>query len=108
MLYSKKHNFIYSKTKKTAGTSIEVFFQRFCAPESMLVNSQAGTDEIVCDEGIVGKRGPKRKGGFYWGHMLSIGTLIDPPICGVMDPLKTVIFALKQSDYFSLLPPRPV
>ena len=39
---------------------------------------------------------------------LSIGTLMAPPICGLMEPLKTVIFALKQGDYFSLFPPRPV
>jgi len=39
---------------------------------------------------------------------LSIGTLIDPPICGVLDPLKTVFFVLKQSDYFLLCAPRPV
>ncbi|HIM20494.1 MAG TPA: hypothetical protein EYM28_07835, partial [Rhodospirillales bacterium] len=32
--------------------------------------------------------------------VMSIGTLIDPPICGVLDPLKTVFFVLKQSDYF--------
>lgn len=41
-------------------------------------------------------------------QIVSIGTLIDPPICGVMDPLKTIIFALKLGDYFSLLSPRPV
>ena len=41
----------------------------------------------------------------YW---VSIGTLMAPPICGLMEPLKTVIFALKQGDYFSLFPPRPV
>ena len=40
--------------------------------------------------------------------LLSIGTLIDPPICGVLDPLKTVFFVLKQSDYFLLCAPRPV
>ena len=39
---------------------------------------------------------------------VSIGTLIDPPICGVLDPLKTVFFVLKQSDYFLLCAPRPV
>ena len=39
---------------------------------------------------------------------MSIGTLIDPPICGVLDPLKTVFFVLKQSDYFLLCAPRPV
>ena len=41
-------------------------------------------------------------------HCVSIGTLIDPPICGVLDPLKTVFFVLKQSDYFLLCAPRPV
>jgi len=40
--------------------------------------------------------------------IMSIGTLMAPPICGLMEPLKTVIFALKQGDYFSLFPPRPV
>ena len=40
--------------------------------------------------------------------LVSIGTLMAPPICGLMEPLKTVIFALKQGDYFSLFPPRPV
>lgn len=44
----------------------------------------------------------------YTGDQLSIGTLIDPPICGVLDPLKTVFFVLKQSDYFLLCAPRPV
>ena len=39
---------------------------------------------------------------------LSIGTLMAPPICELMEPLKTVILALKQGDYFSLFPPRPV
>jgi hypothetical protein len=43
-----------------------------------------------------------------WLKKLSIGTLIDPPICGVLDPLKTVFFVLKQSDYFLLCAPRPV
>ena len=31
---------------------------------------------------------------------LSIGTLMAPPICGLMEPLKTVIFALKQGGLF--------
>ena len=44
----------------------------------------------------------------YIMYQLSIGTLIDPPICGVLDPLKTVFFVLKQSDYFLLCAPRPV
>ena len=40
--------------------------------------------------------------------MLSIGTLMAPPICGLMEPLKIVILTLKQGDYFSLFAPRPV
>ena len=44
----------------------------------------------------------------YIMYQLSICTLIDPPICGVLDPLKTVFFVLKQSDYFLLCAPRPV
>lgn len=41
-------------------------------------------------------------------EQLSIGTLMAPPICGLMEPLKIVILALKQGDYFSLFAPRPV
>ena len=40
--------------------------------------------------------------------LVSIGTLMAPPICGLMEPLKIVILALKQGDYFSLFAPRPV
>lgn len=35
-----------------------------------------------------------------WMPWVSIGTLMAPPICGLMEPLKTVIFALKQGGLF--------
>lgn len=39
---------------------------------------------------------------------VSICTLMAPPICGLMEPLKTVILPLKQGDYLPLFSPRPV
>lgn len=60
MLWSKKHGFIFVKTKKTAGTSIEVLLQEYCVPVELLENSQHKTAEIVTSEGIVGFRGKYR------------------------------------------------
>lgn len=36
MIVSHKHRFIFLKTKKTAGTSLEVVLSRFCGPEDVL------------------------------------------------------------------------
>ena len=60
MLWSKKHGFIFVKTKKTAGTSIEVLLQEYCVPAELLKRSQHKTAEIVTSEGIVGFRGRYR------------------------------------------------
>ncbi len=32
MLVSHRHQFIYTKTHKTASTSVEAYFERFCFP----------------------------------------------------------------------------
>ena len=53
MLWSKKHGFIFVKTKKTAGTSIEVLLQEYCVPAELLKRSQHKTAEIVTSEGLL-------------------------------------------------------
>lgn len=57
------------KTKKTAGTSVEMAFEPFCR-ENLDDPVSHMTDTIICDEGVVGARlggepGPMR----YFNHM---------------------------------------
>ncbi len=66
------------------------------------------TKEIAFNTLIKFSKNSMTLGYIFLAFALSIGTLIDPPICGVLDPLKTVFFVLKQSDYFLLCAPRPV
>jgi len=70
MLVSHRHRFIYTKTMKTAGTSVEVYFEPFCMPEADRQFSHR-RDEHVSDAGIVGYRGPKQHQPKvrWWNHM---------------------------------------
>ena len=68
MLVSHSHRFIYLKTAKTAGTSIEAYFEPYCRPEN------SGPVQHHCDQhestaGIVGYRGPNRTGKKWFNHM---------------------------------------
>src|SRR5437773_1040796 len=57
MLVSHKHKFIYAKTIKTGGTSVESFFEPFCmhADEWEFTHAR---DEYESTAGIIGYRGP--------------------------------------------------
>lgn len=55
MLVSHAHRFIYLKTRKTAGTSVEALLEPFCAPPGHKVRH--GARELVTSYGIVGFRG---------------------------------------------------
>lgn len=55
MLVSHTHRFIYLKTAKTASTSVEIFFERFCRPDPENIDHQAA--ETLSEIGIVGWRG---------------------------------------------------
>src|SRR5437016_2294873 len=69
MLLSHRKRFLYSKTFKTAGTSVESFFERWCMPEGEWTFAHA-RDEYVSNAGIIGYRGPEPAGGRrWWGHM---------------------------------------
>lgn len=57
MLVSHCHRFIYTKTAKTASTSVESYFERYCLPKGSWTFSH-GRDEYEGPEGIVGYRGP--------------------------------------------------
>lgn len=69
MLLSHRHRFIFMKTSKTAGTSVEVFFERFCLPQGEWKPSELRA-ETITDAGIVGFRGsPIPPGTRFHRHM---------------------------------------
>lgn len=75
MLISHRYRFIYFKTIKTAGTSVEVALEPLCQPEDMPMrdNRRPGGagEELVTEAGIIGFRGPPaRSGDATWlNHM---------------------------------------
>ncbi|MCP4408958.1 MAG: sulfotransferase family protein [Gammaproteobacteria bacterium] len=63
LLISHAHKLIYLKTMKTASTSVELFFQKYCVPPDIECQIEVSTDEIISEYGIVGARlGPKKLG----------------------------------------------
>ena len=72
MLISHRYRFIYTKTAKTAGTSVESFFERFCMPEGEWTQSHA-RDEYETSSGVIGFRGANRpKDAKWWNHMPAV------------------------------------
>lgn len=87
MLVSHRHRFIYTKTLKTGGTSVESYFERYCMPEGDWQESHERR-EHVCPTGIVGQRGLGRGPEIrWWNHM---------PASQVRDQLGETLW----SDYF--------
>ena len=60
--------FVFLKTMKTAGTSVELLFERFCLPEG---HERTGKGPpVISDRGIVGARGTIERGRYeWWNHM---------------------------------------
>jgi len=56
MLISHQKKFIFTKTARTASTSIEIFFERFCMPEDQW-EMQEAREVHESEEGIIGFRG---------------------------------------------------
>ena len=63
MIISHEHKFIFLKTRKTAGTSMEIALSRFCGPKDMITNISS-TDEITRRK--VGGRGPQNNRTLFW------------------------------------------
>lgn len=70
MLVSHTHRFIYTKTVKTAGTSVEAYFEPLCMPPGTW-DLSGPREETVTETGIVGYRGPTRPGTapVWYNHM---------------------------------------
>ena len=70
MLVSHRYKFIYTKTRKTAGSSVESYFEPFCMPDGEWTQRHF-REEYVSDAGIIGFRGNPAKAGdaYWWNHM---------------------------------------
>ena len=69
MLVSHLKKFIFLKSKKTAGTTVEIFFEEFCRPyvQTYLVGEEQ-TRSIQSEEGIIGARGKFAENAKYFNH----------------------------------------
>lgn len=100
MLVSHTKKFIYLKTIKTAGTSVEIALQKYCVPPEREVDEI--TPAIETEFGIVGARGPDVKDQPWRNHMsaAAIKKRLPPSvwegyhkICNIRNPWdKTVSF----------------
>ena len=99
MLISHRKRFIYTKTRKTAGTSAEVYFEPYCMPEGMWEFSHY-REEGVSEAGIVGCREQVSKGKKWFNHMSaeSIKQQIGPTLwdqyfkfCVIRNPFDKVV-----------------
>jgi hypothetical protein len=68
MLISHRKKFIYTKTVKTAGTSVESYFERYCMADGQWEFAHH-RDQYVGPEGIIGCRGPDAGGKEWFNHM---------------------------------------
>jgi hypothetical protein len=68
MLVSHRKQFIFTKTEKTAGTSVESYFEQYCMPDGEWQESHY-RGEHVSEAGIIGYRGPDPRGSTYYHHM---------------------------------------
>jgi hypothetical protein len=69
VLLSHRHQFIYTKTLKTAGTSIEIYFEDACLPPGSTAIRGHQTAETITSAGIIGYRGPNAAECTWYNHM---------------------------------------
>ena len=106
MLVSHRYRFIYTKTFKTASTSVEAYFERFCMPEGEWAPSH-GRDEYVSATGIIGCREASRHSAScrWYNHMpaarirAALGETIwnsYHKFCVIRNPFEKCISAFEQ------------
>lgn len=101
MLISHRKKFIYTKTKKTAGTSVECYFEKYCLPSGTWAFSHA-REETVCEDGVIGFRGSQSGNKTWWNHMSAhdIRRLVGEPtwndyfkFCVIRNPFEKMVSA---------------
>jgi hypothetical protein len=69
VLVSHRHRFVHAKTRKTASTSVESYFEPLCMADGEWTPRHY-REEYVSAAGIVGYRGPPRtRAARWWNHM---------------------------------------
>ena len=69
MLVSHQYKFIYTKTMKTAGTSVEVYFEKYCCNPAKYKMCHSRPEEET-NFGIIGARGKTISAeSKWWNHM---------------------------------------
>ncbi|PLR18866.1 hypothetical protein SGCZBJ_24840 [Caulobacter zeae] len=68
MLVSHRRRFIYLKTKKTAGTSVEIYFEPACLPEGHAYEEAHLRPTVETSAGVIGQRGSRIVDSWY-NHM---------------------------------------
>lgn len=68
MLVSHRKKFIFVKTQKTAGTSVESFFEKYCMEDGLWVQSH-DRDQVISEFGMIGGRGPGAKYDKLYSHL---------------------------------------
>jgi hypothetical protein len=106
MLISHRKRFIYTKTVKTAGTSVESYFEPYCMREGEWTFTHA-RPEYVSETGIIGIRTGdplELQGATWWNHMpaRTIRALIGEEIwntyfkfCVVRNPFDAMVSAYR-------------
>jgi hypothetical protein len=61
MIVSHRHRFIFVRTRKTAGTSVEIALSKFCGPDDIITRD---ADDALRHE--LGYPGPQNDGGIPW------------------------------------------
>jgi hypothetical protein len=109
VLVSHRHRFIYLKTQKTAGTTVEVFFEPWCLPEGSAPPGHRSPERVTA-AGIVGYRGPesaKPPGLRWWNHMSAaqVRAQLGPEVwgsyfkfCVVRNPFEKVVSSFHHDE----------
>ncbi len=102
MLVSHRYQFIYTKTAKTAGTSVESYFEQYCMPEGEWT-PEHGRDLYSSETGIIGFRGSNRPKDVMWFHHMSAKKIRDQigediwnryyKFCVIRDPFDKTVSA---------------
>jgi hypothetical protein len=71
VLVSHRKQFIFTKTVKTAGTSVESYFEKYCMPEGEWQQMHS-REEYVSETGIIGYRGPDASRSTWYNHMPAV------------------------------------